>query len=388
MIRDILEKVNIPELFDTTQAFPRPVAQGMEKQLLEKLESTADIQKGQTIAITAGSRGIAGYRDIIEATSSFVQNKGARAVLVPAMGSHGGGSFDGHMSVLSKLGITSEIADIVRQGASVKLGENETCNPVYIGKAYLEADGVIILNRVAPHTSFRGEYESGIVKMAAVGMGGAEGARATHAAGYMKMAENIVFAAETIFSKVNVVCAVASVENAYGEVASIDVLKRDEIMSVEPELLKKARSLMPKLPIDKLDVLVVEQIGKDISGTGMDTNIVGRYHSKAAFGGPDISKIVVLDLSERTGGNANGIGLCDFTTKRLFEKIDFESTYLNVLTSTQPSSAKIPPIMDTDELAIKSALLTCNVMNERDITMMRISSTKEICDIKVTRNLL
>ncbi|MBT3318557.1 MAG: DUF2088 domain-containing protein [Clostridia bacterium] len=388
MIHDLLGKVHIPELFETTQSFARPLAGNLDELLRGKLAERANIKAGQTIAITVGSRGIAGYREIVDAITEFVRSKGASAVLVPAMGSHGGGTFDGQKAVLGKLGITDTLGEIVPFGEEVKLGESKHGKPVYISKAFLDADGVIILNRVKPHTSFRGEYESGIVKMAAIGMGGAKGARTTHAAGYMKMAENIAVAANTIFEKVNVVCAVATVENAYGEVASIDVVRKSDIMHAEPELLKKAWALMPKLPFDKLDVLIVDEIGKDISGTGMDTNIIGRYHTRAAFGGPDINKIVVLDLSEKSGGNANGVGLADFTTKRLFDKIDYASTYLNVLTSTEPNSAKIPPVMDTDELAIKAALFTCNQSRAESITMMRIRNTKDITNIEVSKNLL
>ena len=243
-----------------------------------------------------------------------------------------------------------------------------------------------MLNRIKPHTSFRGEYESGIVKMAAIGMGGPLGAGTTHRAGYMKMAANIISAARIIFSKLNILCAVATVENAYGAIAELDVLRKSEILSKEPEFLKKAWELMPSLPADDIDVLVVDEIGKDISGTGMDTNIIGRYHTKAAFGGPDINKIVVLGLSKKTGGNANGIGLADFTTKQLFDQIDFESTYLNVLTSTEPNSAKIPPAMDSSELAIKAALYTCG--KQQDIRMIRIKNTKQLGSIKATKNLL
>lgn len=388
MIRELLEKVHIPQLTATTQTFARPVVANLNELLMGKLAQTAHIKAGQTIAITLGSRGISRYREIVDVICAFVRSKGARVILVPAMGSHGGGTFDGQKALLGKLGFADKSGEIVPFGEQIKLGENNDANPIYISKAFADADGVIILNRVKPHTSFRGEYESGIVKMAAVGMGGPQGARTTHAAGYMKMAGNIVSAADTIFKKVNVVCAVATVENAYGEVAYIDVMKKGAIMPREPELLKKAWTLMPTLPTDALDVLIVEQIGKDISGTGMDTNIIGRYHTKAAFGGPDIGKIVVLDLSDKSEGNANGIGLADFTTKRLLEKIDYATTYLNVLTSTEPNSAKIPPVMETQELAIKAALYTSNTSCADDITVMRIRNTKDITTIKVSKNLL
>jgi hypothetical protein len=388
MIRDVLAKVQIPKLFEVTQTFERPLQKNLEFTLTKKLEAAAKISAGKTIAITLGSRGFDHYRQIVDITTRFIRSKGAKAILVPAMGSHGGGVFDGQKAILKKLGITEKNGDIVPFGEQVCLGNDASGRPVYISKAFLDADGVIILNRIKPHTSFRGEYESGIVKMAAIGIGGPSGAHTTHADGYMRMAKNIVRSADMIFQKVNIVCAIATIENAYGETAFINVMKSDEIFREEPRLLSKARHLMPTLPIEKLDVLIVDEIGKDISGTGMDTNIIGRYHTKAASGGPDINKISVLDLSKRTEGNANGIGLADFTTKRLVEKIDYSATYLNVLTSTESASAKIPPIMDTQELAIKAALYTCGKSCMENITMMRIKNTKEISNLMVSKNLL
>lgn len=387
MINSVIEKVNIPPLYPLSQTFSQDALAGFADVLKEKLTSV-DIKKGQSIAVTAGSRGIAGYAELLKTIVQYVRSKGAQPVIVPTMGSHGGGTHEGQKAVLRKLGITEDIAKIVPRGKDAMLGTNDYGNPICIGSAFLEADGVIMLNRIKPHTSFRGEYESGIVKMAAIGMGGPKGAGTTHAAGYLKMAENIVSAAQTIFNKVNIVCAVAAVENAYGRIAQLEVLKKEEIMKKEPDMLKRAWQLMPKLPADEIDVLIIDEIGKDISGTGMDTNIIGRYHTKAAFGGPDINKIVVLGLSKKTGGNANGIGLADFTTKRLYSEMDFESTYLNVLTSTEPTSAKIPPVMDTDELAIKAALYTCNQNNPKKIKVVRIKNTKELGSVLVSKNLL
>ena len=387
MINSILEKVKIPKLYDLEQSFPASTLHDYISVLKKKLERV-DIKKGQMIAITAGSRGICGYREIVDTIAGYIRSKEANPVLVPSMGSHGAGTFEGQLAVLKKLGIEKSLVEILPMGEDISLGTNKYGSPILVGRTFLDADGVIILNRVKPHTSFRGDYESGIVKMAAIGMGGPSGAGTTHNAGYLTMAENIVSAARAILSRLNILCAVATIEDAFGSIAELAVLRKDEIMRQEPILLKKARALMPKLPSDNIDVLVVEEIGKDISGTGMDTNIIGRYHTKAAYGGPSIGKIAVLDLSIKSGGNANGIGLADFTTKRLFDKIDFEATYLNVLTSTEPASAKIPPVMDTDELAIKAALYTCNRSRTQDIRMVRIKNTKQLSRIKVTKNLL
>lgn len=387
MIDSILSKVNIPQLYSLNQTFERPVLKDFKCVLKQKL-SASDMKQGQTIAITAGSRGIADYIELISTISEYVRTKGAVPIIVPCMGSHGGGTFSGQKQVLSKLGITDEIAKIVPGGEPIYLGRNTAGNPIYINSGFLKVDGVIMLNRIKPHTSFRGEYESGIVKMAAIGMGGHKGASITHASGFPSMAENIVSAAKVIFEKINLICAVATVENAYGEIAKLEVLDKDEILVKEPKLLEKAKQLMPRLPSDEIDVLIVDEIGKDISGTGMDTNIIGRYHTKAASGGPSINKIVVLGLSQKSGGNANGIGLADFTTKRLYQQIDFEATNLNVLTSTEPASAKIPPVMDSDELAIKAALYTCNNKVQNEIKVVRIKNTKQLENVLVSKNML
>lgn len=387
MIDSVLSKVNIPRLYPLKQTFMRPVLKDFEDVLKQKL-SAISIMRGQTIAITAGSRGITGYAELINVIASHVRASGAVPILVPAMGSHGGGTFSGQKQVLSKLGITEEIAEIVPGGKTIKLGINATGNPINVCSKFLDVDGVIMLNRIKPHTSFRGKYESGIVKMAAIGMGGHKGASTTHAAGFMSMADNIVSAAKVIFSKINLVAAVATVENAYGDIAELEVLLKDEILVKESTLLEKAKELMPKLPSDEIDVLIVDEIGKDISGTGMDTNIIGRYHTKAASGGPNINKIVVLGLSQKSGGNANGIGLADFTTNRLYEQIDFEATNLNVLTSTEPASAKVPPVMQSDELAIKAALYICNKKDYEEIKVVRIKNTKQLENVLVSKNLL
>ena len=305
MINSIIEKVKIPKLYSLEQRFANYELTGFADVLKEKL-AAADIREGQTVAVTAGSRGIAGYEELIRTIVNHIRSRGARPLLVPTMGSHGGGTDEGQKAVLNKLGITGDIAEIVHRGTDIELGRNIYGNPICIGSAFFEADGVIMLNRIKPHTSFRGEYESGLVKMAAIGMGGPKGAATTHAAGFLKMAENIVSAAKTIFERVNIVCAVATVENAYGKIAQLDVLKKDEIMKAEPQMLKRAWELMPRLPAEEIDVLIVEEVGKDISGTGMDTNIIGRYHTKAAFGGPSINKIAVMGLSKNPAATQTG----------------------------------------------------------------------------------
>lgn len=387
MIDSVLNQVKIPKLYPLKQTFNCPMLKDYKVMLKQRL-SAADIKQGQTIAITTGSRGITGYADLVSIIAEHVRARGAVPILVPAMGSHGGGKFNGQKEVLSKLGITNRIAEIVPCGKTIELGCNSTGNPVYIGSTFLEADGVIMLNRIKPHTSFRGECESGIVKMAAIGMGGRKGASTTHAAGFMNMASNILSAAKIIFSHINLIAAVATVENACGNISELELLNKDEIILKEPKLLKRAKELMPKLPSNEIDVLIIDEIGKDISGTGMDTNIIGRYHTKAASGGPNINKIVVLSLSQNSEGNANGIGLADFTTKRLYEQIDFEATNLNVLTSTEPASAKVPPVMASDELAIKAALYTCNKKKHDEIKVVRIKNTKQLENVLVSKNML
>jgi hypothetical protein len=219
-------------------------------------------------------------------------------------------------------------------------------------------------------------------------MGKQKGADICHELGFGKMAENILSMGRVSLAKTNIICGVGILENAYHETAQLEVMTREEIPVREPALLEEAWRLYPKIYFDQLDVLIIDEIGKDISGTGFDTNVVGRYHTPYVSGGPSITRIAVLDITNRSHGNANGLGILDFTTRRAFDKFSFENTYPNSLTSTVPTSVKIPMVLKNDRQAIQAAIKTCNILDKTRVRLARIKNTVALDEIAVSENLL
>ena len=340
------------------------------------------------IAITGGSRGISFYKELMKTIVSFVKKCGATPFIVPSMGSHGGGTSEGQENMLKKLGITKESVgcEIISSMDVVEVGRTSKDLPVYIDKNAANADGIILLNRVKLHTSFRGKYESGLIKMMAIGLAKRKGADMTHFLRYENMAENLVEVGKIALNNLNIICGVASIENGYNEVADLFVLNKDEILQEEPKILEKSKRLMPRIYLDDIDVLIVNEIGKNISGTGVDTNIVGRFHTNAASGGPNTVKLGFLDISEKSGGNGNGMGLADFVSKKFFRKIDFESTYINAITSTEPNSVKLPLVLDNDKYVFQGCVKLCGVKNIQDIKLVIINNTKELDEIYMSKS--
>jgi hypothetical protein len=251
-----------------------------------------------------------------------------------------------------------------------------------------EADAIVVINRVKPHTAFRGTVESGIMKMIAIGLGKQKGAEACHQLGFKYMAELVPTMARMLIDRLPIVFGVAIVENAYDETCRVEVLAMDAIETREPELLIEAKARLPQILFDSLDVLVIDYIGKNISGDGMDPNVTGRYPTPYASGGPDVTKMVVLDLTPETKGNANGVGTADFTTKRLVDKMDLEATYANGLTSTVCAPTKIATTLENQQDAIKAAVKTCNILDYSLCRMVRIQDTLHLGEIEISLSLL
>ncbi|MNO89657.1 hypothetical protein D3C76_811470 [compost metagenome] len=306
------------------------------------------------------------------------------------MGSHGGATAEGQREVLAHLGVTEESmnCEIRSSMEVVKLAELPNGLPVYIDKFAAEADGIVVINRIKPHTAFRGPVESGMMKMLSIGLGKQKGAEACHQLGFKYMAENVPAMAKVIMQQKPVLFGVATVENAFDKVAIIQALTPEEILEQEAGLQEKAKELLPKLYFDQLEVLIVDQIGKNISGDGMDPNITGRYPTPYAYGGPDVNKIVVLDLTPQSEGNANGVGTSDFTTQRLVNKMDLEGTYANGLTSTVVSPTKIATTLPNDREAIQAAIKTSNVLDFTKVKMVRIKNTLMLSEIEVSETLV
>lgn len=390
-INEILDNIKLPQIMKVSQTFDNTKLDDVEGDLNQKLidKNIKDkIKQGMKIAITGGSRGISFYKELMKTIVSFVKKCGATPFIVPSMGSHGGGTSEGQENMLKKLGITKESVgcEIISSMDVVEVGRTSKDLPVYIDKNAANADGIILLNRVKLHTSFRGKYESGLIKMMAIGLAKRKGADMTHFLRYENMAENLVEVGKIALNNLNIICGVASIENGYNEVADLFVLHKDEILQEEPKILEKSKCLMPRIYLDDIDVLIVNEIGKNISGTGVDTNIVGRFHTNAASGGPNTVKLGFLDISEKSGGNGNGMGLADFVSKKFFRKIDFESTYINAITSTEPNSVKLPLVLDNDKYVFQGCVKLCGVKNIQDIKLVIINNTKELDEIYMSKS--
>ena len=390
-INEILDNIKLPQIMKVSQTFDNTKLDDVEGDLNQKLidKNIKDkIKPGMKIAITGGSRGISSYKELMKTIVSFVKKCGATPFIVPSMGSHGGGTSEGQENMLKKLGITKESVgcEIISSMDVVEVGRTSKDLPVYIDKNAANADGIILLNRVKLHTSFRGKYESGLIKMMAIGLAKRKGADMTHFLRYENMAENLVEVGKIALNNLNIICGVASIENGYNEVADLFVLNKDEILKEEPKILEKSKRLMPRIYLDDIDVLIVNEIGKNISGTGVDTNIVGRFHTNAASGGPNTVKLGFLDISEKSGGNGNGMGLADFVSKKFFRKIDFESTYINAITSTEPNSVKLPLVLDNDKYVFQGCVKLCGVKNIQDIKLVIINNTKELDEIYMSKS--
>jgi hypothetical protein len=270
----------------------------------------------------------------------------------------------------------------------VRLGITSTNKlPVVIDKYADEADGIVIINRIKPHVAFRGPYESGLMKMIAIGLGKQQGADYCHDLGFGKMAEHIPEIAKEVIRQKKIIFGVGIVENAYHDAKIVEVLNKTEIEKREVELQEIAKKLAPRLWFEKLDVCIIDELGKNISGTGFDTMVVGRFHTPFIKGGPTITKFAILDLTDVSHGNANGIGIADFTSKRLYDKFDSEQTYPNALTSTVPASVKIPMVLKNDKLVIQASIKTCNIADKTQVRFVRFKNTLALDVLEVSENL-
>lgn len=384
-----------PKVVKVRQKFPRPRAGDVEKALREQCEGDDIrplIRPGERVAITAGSRGIADIKVILRSLVRLLKEKGAEPFIVPAMGSHGGATAEGQVEILESFGITEEFcgAQVRSSMEVVKLGETDRRIPVFMDRLASEADGVIVVGRIKPHTDFRSTIESGLLKMASIGLGKHAEALALHAHGVPGIRDHMLEVGQFVLASGKVLFGVGIVENAYEETARIEAIPPGRIVRREAELLRDSARLMPKLPVSEMDVLFVDELGKNFSGTGMDTNVIGRFRIPGVEEpeSPRAGYVIVGDLSRPSHGNALGLGLADFTTRRLFEKIDFEVMNQNVLTSTFVERAKIPLVLENDRAALEAAI-RCNWGVERaDTRFVRIPNTLDLEYLYLSENLL
>lgn len=386
--------IRVRQKFDRSHIDPNEIPSVIWTQL-GRAEIQEQIKPGMRIAITCGSRGIANIAIILKAIVDFVKARGAEPFIFPAMGSHGGATPEGQVDVLRSYQVTEETmgCPIRATMETVYLGDTVEGSPVFQDKYAHEADGVILCGRIKAHTTFRGPYESGLLKMAVIGMGKQHGAESVHESGFINMARVLPQFARVVFDNTNIISGVGILENAYDQTYKLAALTAQEIWEQEPALLKEAKSKMGRIWIENCDVLVVDKIGKDISGDGMDPNVTGTFGSpeSARDGSPGplkAQRTVVLDLTDASHGNANGIGVADVTTKRLVDKTDVDITYPNALTSTLVVMVKMPMFAHSDEHAIKIAVRVCNQIDKANPRIIRIENTMELGHIWVSEALL
>ncbi len=380
----------LPKVVRVRQSFDRTRLEevcGAVAAGLRDLGLLRGLRPGSRIAITAGSRGINNLVSMTRTAADVVRSLGGQPFIVPAMGSHGGATDEGQRTLLADLGIseTSMGCPVVSSMEVEEVGRTAAGVPVYQDRNALHADGIIVINRVKPHTAFRGEVESGLCKMLAVGLGKHKGAQQMHAAG---LGPTLVEAARLILDRAPVLAGIAVLENSLDETAEVHVVPPDLFEETDRALLARAWQMLPRIPFDPLDVLIVDEMGKNISGTGMDNNVIGigpRVGGKMEMGHPAVSTIVVLGLTPETHGNANGIGLADITTRRLVDSIDDKATYTNVLTTRLWSAGRLPVIMETDREAIEVAV---GEAAPGEVRLVRIKNTLHLEDLEISEALL
>ncbi|MBO0999776.1 DUF2088 domain-containing protein [Bacillus sp. SD075] len=393
IISELLREIQLPKMVKVRQKFRTPQiadVAGEVKKAIKEAGLLSRINEDDRVAIAVGSRGVADLPILVRETVAAVMAAGGNPFIVPAMGSHGGATAEGQIDVLLQLGISEESvgAPIMSSMEVIKLDELPNGLPVYIDKLAYESDKIIVINRIKPHTAFRGPVESGLMKMITIGLGKQKGAEAAHAYSFKYMAEHVPEMAKISLAKAPIIFGLATIENAYDKPAKIVAVPAEELEQVEPGLLLEAKSLMPKIHFDSMDVLIVNELGKDISGDGMDPNITGNFATPYATGGPDVKRTVVLGLTEKTHGNANGIGMADMTTKAVMNEIEWEKGYANALTSTVTDVVKLPMFLETQELAVKAAIKTCNAFDLNKVRLVRIKNTLEIGEIWISESMM
>ena len=343
---------------------------------------------GKRIAVTAGSRNIAQIRLILQTVIQKLSSWGAKPFIVPAMGSHGGADAAGQRIVLAGYGITEEEmgVPVLSSMEVVRIATLEDGMPVYCDKIAYEADGIVVVNRVKPHTDFKGDHESGLVKMMGIGLGKHKGATELHSRGFERMPSLLAQVGEAFIRNAPIAFGVATVENAFDELMDVEILQPEHFLSREKELLEKAKANIGKLPVSSIDVLIIDEIGKDISGSGMDPNVTGIPGSglTTGFVAPPIQKIVVLGLTKNAHGNGTGIGLADVSTIRCVNQIDWGITYTNCITATVPGIGKMPMVLNTDKEALVVALRTCACVSPSIARIVRIKNTLDLAQIEVS----
>jgi hypothetical protein len=380
----------LPMMLRLRQTFARPRVADIPSSVAGSLEAAGlAIKRGDTVAVGAGSRGIANIDTIVGATVRWLRDLGARPFVFPAMGSHGGGTADGQLSVLEHYGITEATMGCpIRATMEVDQVGEALGLPVWLDRYAAEADWIGLVNRVKPHTDFKGSIESGLFKMMTIGLGKWKGAVQYHRANVSHGYETVITAVgREMLAKARIGFGVGVVENGYDETAHVEAFNARDLEAGERRLLKSAREWMARLPFSPIDVLIVEQVGKNISGSGMDTNVIGRPTNpfEPFPADPKILWIVALDITDESYGNATGLGNADFTTRRLVDKIDMKATLINSITACAPWGAKVPATYETDRDAIETARDCIGLTPPERARVVRIKNTLMLGELEVSQ---
>ena len=389
---ELLKDVKLPKMYKVNQEFDRTCILNITEKVRKELLSFSKISlvRGKTVALAVGSRGIKHITEIVKTVVDTLQDCGAEVFIVPAMGSHGGAIAENQKKILEHLGITEDAIGIQIEATMDTdcIGYTPDGIPVYFDRNANQADYTISIARIKPHCSFRGIYESGMVKMSVIGLGKQKGADFCHRQGMANMGTNLEKIGRVHMEKSNLLCCLGLIENAYDDTCMLQVFAKNEIMEKEPDLLEVAKSYLPRIPFKNLDLLIVDEIGKDITGTGMDCNIIQRFTSEHMPTKPFAKRLVVLDLTDKSDGNASGVGLADITTRRVFNKMSFENTYPNNLTARTTAGCKIPMIMESDYNAIRAGIKTAPNVDYNAMRIVRIKNTLRLDEMEISEALV
>ena len=382
-----------PQMFRIRQHFDAPRVDdiaGSVRDEIAKINPSSVIKPGQTVAITAGSRGVANIDTIIKTVVEEMKAIGAVPYIVPAMGSHGGGTAEGQTQVLAGYGITEGTMGCPIKSSMdvVQIGVSDFGMPIYFDKHASEADHVIVINRIKPHTGFAGEIESGLMKMMLIGLGKHKGASVYHRAIIHHSFDKVVrLVGKVVREEMPITFGVATLENGYDETALIEAIPAADFEEREKVLQAISKEWCPSLPFDDVDLLIIDEMGKNISGSGMDTNVIGRKRNdRRAMGDetPRVLRIFVRDLTEATHGNATGTGMAEFTTRRLVDKIDYHATYTNVITGQHVSAGAVPLHCDTDAEVLDIALESIGLIAPEDARVLWIPNTLDLGEVEAS----
>jgi Lactate racemase N-terminal domain len=382
-----------PEMIRIRQSFQSAALEDIPGEIASRFSALGDlrgVRKGQTVAVACSSRGIANYGTIAGSVVSCLKGLGLKPFIIPAMGSHGGATAGGQERVLQHLGVTEAyVGAPVRSSLEVvQLGETEEGIPVHVDKLAAAADHIVLINRIKKHTEFEHWFESGLLKMMAIGLGKQQGAALYHQAmlthGYPKV---ILSVARSVLASGKILFGVGVVEDGYSQTAKIGICGPGHMEDMERDLFKAAKGFSPGLPFEEADILIVDEMGKEISGTGFDTKVVGRIGLPLVTKEPEsprVKRILVCDLTAGSEGNAVGVGIADFITRRLFDKIDMDALNMNTITGVCPEMGKIPPVLENDREAIDVAIKCVGLIPQGDLKIMRIKNTLRVDEIDLS----